>query len=422
MSTPQLMLERDPDALRTVFRMLICFTPAAIFAIAKFADWHGKFSHYDPVHFHELLNFNHQLLAGFLLATSSIAMGMFATWQTAARNPLLDPGCMGWLAIHGWNGDLRQLPQRGLLPLTEVIGVLVISLICARFAATSIIVLPMIWSLIRLLAGNEHHCRHHPWAYGCIWLLQASAFLMAGSLWIAVPLVLTAILLTEALNSSAVRQKTLGLINDDVTLEPKSAPFSPSSGKLQQQRNRQKRIGRNLYPFQQLSPDITDSRVPWHLAIWSAAVLSWVIWCFTTRIELLCGSTDYYPDDVSPAKVINMVLLVMSVGCVFATGLIMRIIQYAPFVWLPRCNLWTRIRLLKPIIWSWDRVWIVLMPAALLTALPFTRDPSVISPTQISLLVFALVMLLLRSGPARDSWQMTADARLSTTFISQGNG
>lgn len=417
MSTPQLTMERGPDALRTIFRLLICFMPAAIFTTAKFADWHGKFSHYNPVHYRELLDFNHQLLAGALLTAFSIAMGMFTTWQAAARNPLLDPGCMGWMAIHGWNGDLRQLPQRGLLSITEVIGVLAISLACAGFAATSIIVLPMIWSLIRLLAGNEHHCRHHPWVYGCIWLLHASAFLMAGSLWIGVPLLLTAILLTEALNSSAVRQKTLDLINHDVTLETKSSPFSPGSGKLQQQRERQKRISRNLYPFQQLSPDITDSRLPWNLAIWSAVVLSWVIWCLTTRIEFLWPPADFSPDQ-SP---LNMMINATAVGCVFATGLIIRIIQYTPFVWLPRCNLWTRIRLLKPIIWSWDRVWIVLLPAALLTAIPFSRDPSVVSPTQISLLVFALAVLLLRSGPARDSWQMTADARLSTTFISQGN-
>ncbi len=90
---------------------------------------------------------------------------------------------------------------------------------------------------------------------------------------------------------------------------------------------------------------------------------------------------------------------------------------YEPFVWTPRLGLFARLRTLRPVVWSWDRL---LLPQAIILTM-FASVGAVyqltVPPVVSAIVVFAEILVLHRCGVTPEEWQMTSDARLIHTSL-----
>ncbi len=405
-------VERLPDALRTLRRLAICFIPAFVVVLMMQRD---GLSNYDPVHSGEVLRFQHAFNAGMSLAICAFAVGLFSASQADARSLLCDEGGSGWLSIHGWDRDTGKLPQRGLLPISELLGMLVVTGLCSTMTGASIVFLPMCWSLIRLATCWKTSAGEQAPAFGTVWLLHATAILWSETLWLAIPFEFAAIVLTECLVILALRRKAEELVMNDVTLVSKQPTPVSSRPSPSQQQAAMHRVARRLYPFSQLNPVVDAKRPSWMMSLWIATVIAWMMFCITARtVEFGEWKTKDGRDFT-----IHGVIGAAGMFSVLAIGMLRLLTQFEPFVWTPRIGPIARIRMLRPIIWSWDRV---LFPVVLAMAIVCLSVILIMSatPAALTILVFVEVLLLWRCGVTPEEWQMTSDSRLSSAFLSSG--
>lgn len=407
-------VERFPDAMRTLWRFAVCLVPAFFIA---FLMRHDRFSDHDPVQYREMIRFQQAFVAGVGLSMFCLITALFAVWQCAARSLLEDEGGLGWLSIHGWNGEVAKLPHRGLLPISELLGILTVTFICGIMAPAGLALLPMSWSVVRLVLCWKLSSQDRPLTLGVVWLLHATAILWCGTIWLAMPVELLAIMLTESLMVYTLRSKAEELLMSNVTFATKPAMFAssknPSPGQLDAAR---KIAGQRLYPFSQLSAVVQGTRPSWMMSNWSAIVIAWVMFCVTTRASDFGEWTNEAGREFSMHGVLGLT----GMFSIMIIGIIRMCTQFETHVWSPRISQIARMRLLRPIIWSWDRVLLPLVLAAVLCVMTLMFVMSA-TPAAFAVLVFVEVIIILRCGVSPEEWQMTSDARLTSTFLSSGS-
>ena len=402
-------VERFPDAMRTTRRLAICFVAAMICVVALRKR---EFAGYDPVLFQQLLKFEHAFNSGVALAIASIAVAVFTAIQAESRNPFADEGELGWLSIHGWEGSFDKLPQRGLLPISELIGMLLFTFAMGQITPAAFLFLPMTWSAIRLSYCWPSSNRDH--AIRVVWLLHATVILWSRTLWAAVLIELFAIVLTEWVMADALSRKAKDLINHNVTLLAKYSTSASKPQSLTRRRALKNLVGKSLYPFAQLSAEVEVSSPSWTNSIWTATIFAWWMFCLATRVSDL--DTWMNPDERRFAS-----HLLIGIGSTFVIAYVglMRMMTYGPFTWTPRLGLIARIQLLRPIVWSWDRI---LFPHLLTFTLVYLSSlfREYMTPLAFAVFVFIELLILLRVGPTTTDWQMTSDARLTSSFLPTG--
>ena len=89
-------------------------------------------------------------------------------------------------------------------------------------------------------------------------------------------------------------------------------------------------------------------------------------------------------------------------------------------VWHPRQGPVSRVIQLRPFVWSWDRIFIPLVIATI-AAVTLTLLPGTFWVPRIAVMVFLAALILQRSGPATDEWQLTSDATLSSALLGNPN-
>lgn len=391
-------LERLPDAIRTVKRLLWCFAPALILMLTILPGrpdqlWRAR-DLYDGIA---------NIHATFLLALFLCSTYAFSMWQSVARNPLANTALRPWLALHGWNGEPDKLIHRGLLPLSELICLIFVTAACSWLQMAAIVLVPMAWSLGRLQSSCARSFGRHPYKVGVIFILHATAFWQMENLWLAVPLVLAAVVLTEQLIGQSLRTLADELVMQDLPSTRQSNPF------LQSEVLKTRPI--RPFPFAELSPDVQDKRPPLSLALWLSFVPAWICLCATYRLAEFDRSVEFRFGEVTTWQTVGGLLVMVHLG----VCLLWRVVVYRPIVWIPRLSPLSRLRLARPIVWSWDRAWlpVLINLAALILLLGNLQH---LFPGALSIFLFAQSMLLLRCGPPTDEWQTTADARL-TAFL-----
>lgn|GEM_PF-3683279 len=404
-------LERFPDAMRTLSRLSICFVPVLVFVIIL--RWDLNFG-YDPDHFQELIRFQNRLTAAIAVMVLSIAVVVFAQWQFEARSLITDEGGLGWLAIHGWEGELDKLPQRGLVPISELLGILVVAGLVGRMMPIAIVALPMIWSIVRLVNCRKWTAGERPYVFGAICILHASAIRWLETRWLAIAIELVAIVLTEFLMRHALRRVAHTTMTGNLTLATKRSRLVPANSLETQRRVSAYDAPVRLYPFWELRPVIDSESPSLPRSIWTATVVAWVMFCITSRAAEL-GS---FQNRVGEEHSLTELLGTFGVLAVTVIGLLRTLMRFDPFVWNPRLDPLARCRLFSPIVWSWDWAFVPVLLDVAQASLAATFRTSM-SPIAFAAVVFAQVVIMHRDWWTPEDWQMTSDARLAKRTISR---
>jgi hypothetical protein len=397
-------VERFPDAMRTLRRLGICISPALI-AI----PWlkRNRFPGYDPVQFQPLIEFDRTLYAGLLLFIFSVAIAAFSLWQVAARNILLDERGLDWLLIHGWEGDVQQLPQRALLPISELVGLLFVFTVGECSTSGAVIFLPMCWSLGRMANFWKTSALESPYRFGTMWILHAAAVQHSETRWLSVPIEFAAIVLTEWQIISSLHRKAGELLDRNIKFEAKPLDATASYHPASRRRARLNRIVSRLYPFSYLGA-VDSQRPSWKMAIWTAFVVACVTFCLITRVAEFGQFTNKNGDTIYLSYVVGTTGL----SAIVVIQSLRLLVQLGNLGFSPRLNLIARIKLLRPILWATDRIVAPLVLNIAIIALAASLQ-SMMTPFVVTFFAFIEMLILLRCGVTLEEWQMTADLKLS---------
>ena len=401
-------IERLPDARRTLLRLIVSVAPSALFVVFRLANPNAGF---DPLHSAEMVQFEESMTRFGSLAAACVSVSIFTLWQGLARNILSDDGGAAWISLHGWEGEVDKLPQRGLLPFSELFGLIGVTLLFAQVATVSLLLLPMCWSVVRSAHYWEINSQERPFAFGTCWLLHATAIWLSATWWLALPLELTAILLGEMMSLSALRRTADDMLTSDLKIYTKKFIFKASRSPIQQGTSNYFR--NRLFPFAQLEVVLGSKKPSWLLSIWTAAVVAWSMFCLTSALAQFGNWID------RQGTVIPIYVLIGNAGMfvLIAIGVLKTIGRFEPYLWWSRLGLLARIRSLRPLVWLWDRI---LVPHAItITAFVISLQfGASITPVAFGVLSFLFVLILQQAGVTPDEWQMTSDARLTSALIS----
>ena len=404
-------LERLPDAKRTVCRLAICLVPAIV--VVMILPW-DRYSGYDPVQFAELLRFDRTVLSGFMVAIVASSLAVFATWQMMSRSLWNDDGGAGWLSLHGWEGEVEKLPQRGLLPIAEILGLVMVTGICSLLDLSAMIFLPLCWSLARLFSCWRQAALLRPYLFGAVYVLHGGAILWSKSVLIGVFVELAAITLTESLLLLTLRRTSADLMSRDIRIVNKQTPFGRSRSSSNDHTRAINRLALRLYPFAQLNPHVIAGKPSWGISSWTAAVTAWVTFCITSRIADLGSFTNNAGVEFSCHGIVDL----GTMAGIQIFGILRTLGQFEPFVWAPRFDATSRIFSLR--LSSWDRFFLPTLLMGIIWSLAAVFRLS-LTPAAFFVLVCIQMMILLRFGVTPEEWQMTSDSRLSSTFLSDGS-
>ncbi|HEY0983625.1 hypothetical protein, partial [Schlesneria sp.] len=212
-------IERLPDAGRTLMRLLVSLVLFNLFplivlwgVLVRDARRYG-----DSLSYWEILSSIGGVISVAILVGNSAAILMFAWLQLRSRSVLADDGGAAWMSIHGWEGEVEKLPQRGLTPVSEAIGVTVVTAMCALVAPLAVMLVPMCWSVGRTLFNCSELSAQCPGLFGVYWLLHATALLCFDNLWAGALLVIAGVLVSEGLMHVSLKRKAELMLRTDLT-------------------------------------------------------------------------------------------------------------------------------------------------------------------------------------------------------------
>ena len=396
-------VERLPDAKRIVVRLCTCFVPAFVFSF-WLIQRHSRSIHRGAVP--ELIEFQRNFNALGILAVYSTATLIFVAINMSRRHLMGDSGAVSWLAIHGWQGDYDQAPQRGLLPFTELFGILAVSTAVETMAPRSLIFIPMVWSMARAYFAMQQFFLDRPYTLCAIVVLYASVPLSVHSVWIAAVLLLMATVLSEVTAASLIRSHVESLVNRDISFAapPRTNRLRTVASGRQNSNENQKDV--RWSPSWALRPDVEDHRLSRPVALTAAATVGWTVHCVLSLVEnglrRLSAHEPWMTSGIAMVLLLPLVIL----------GFIRRVEWYSADRWGSRCGLRARVHLLRPIVWSWDRFWVMSLSPAMLPAACLFQLTLQLPSLMAGLIGFLAALLLMRLGPSPVEWQLTSDARL----------
>lgn len=406
-------IERLPDAGRTLMRLLVSLVLFNLFplivlwgVLVRDARRYG-----DSLSYWEILSSIGGVISVAILVGNSAAILMFAWLQLRSRSVLADDGGAAWMSIHGWEGEVEKLPQRGLTPVSEAIGVTVVTAMCALVAPLAVMLVPMCWSVGRTLFNCSELSAQCPGLFGVYWLLHATALLCFDNLWAGALLVIAGVLVSEGLMHVSLKRKAELMLRTDLTSFSRRVGASLTDS-FQSETSSPKDRTRSCFYISKLGQLPHDNEFTWKGASWCAIVVGWSTYCFTTLLVPFERVSSTYEESIPPSQFAGgMVLLFIAVA-----GLMQTIEIYDLRVWRPRLSLLTRLQLFRPVVWSYDRAFVplVVVGGIGIVNLAFVKNET---PAVFGVLSFVAVLILLRGRVNPEEWQMTSDSRLDPSFL-----
>lgn len=403
-------IERRPDAQRTILRVIVCFVPILSFIYFTIGTRSREWTLANSQDFSQLIEFEQAVVGAVALAGTCLGVLLFTSWQTYARNPLFDEAGLAWLSLHGWEGETSKLPQRGLLPVSELIGIMIVSLLGAQLASSALVMIPLCWSVARSSPYWPWINQTRPWAWGTLLILHATAIWASANWWISLPIEVAAIVLAETLSIDALRRSAAALWTRDVTMSRKASKSHHDQSPRGSQAPTPLPV--RLFPFSQLGVIPNFERPTWTRSTWIAVVVAWALFCLTDATVRFDKITNPQGTEFSVPFIIGM----FGLGAIAIIDFLQTLRRFAPYAWQSRIGLYERLRTRRPIIWSWDRVLVPHLITVTLLSIAATYGAS-IPPVGFAALAFAFVLILQQGGPTAEHWQMTADAKLNISFL-----
>ena len=402
------------DPVWTFVRFILCVGPALLFSLpvlrfsqpagleyslnatAEVAEWEADF---------------HRVQATFLLGTIAVGVLMFSGFQLAARNPRYRPEMQHWLSLHGWNGATSRTPFPGDVPISELLCIAAATIGCGLFEPTGFALIPWCWLATRLLLQIEWFLKQNRRYTGLCWIMLGAAFLGIDRLWLALPLLIVVGVVARRLAEESQKALSNELMMTDLDKSWRDTTLFGMP--LMKQRPQT-----SMFPHWQLRPGIFDNRPSWITAVSFSTVLAWFTVCLLTKTASLLQE-GVLRDETQQMENASEMATVCIIVLALLSGLV-RFFRSFAAVWHPRLGPVSRMILLRPFVPSWDHVLLPLL-IAMIAAVGLILVPGEFWAFKIAAMVFMANLILQRSGPATDEWQMTSDATLSSMLLSNPN-
>ena len=400
-------VERFSDAAWTMLRFCLTVVPAMIcgLLLANTFPNPGELGATESTEFVRSILLVLELL---VIGPTAAGITIFVLLQCGARSPLHQPAMQTWLAVHGWDGSAIRSPYRTSVPVTEWICLVGTTAFCVYLAPTYFVMIPMTWAMMRLGSLYARMGKLSTTMYGTLAVLVGIALLFLNLWWISLPSVLLIMAIALKLEAVAMRQLADELMMTDLAFDV----VKHSSRNTRRMAYSQQHI----FPFHQLRPDVVDGRSEWRHALLISSILTWLTFCLFVRIGETLGADGPMshangtrrPEDAAFGAIVFM-------GVVAGAS---RILPGIFGCWLPRLGPISRIITARPIVPSYD---CVLKPMLMACGLSLFINflPGEFWFAKFLSAEFLMLLIVLRSGPSDDEFQMTADARLSSSFMTQ---
>ena len=400
-------VERFSDAAWTMLRFCLTVVPAIICGLLlanAFPIPHELMTQESPEFVRSIL----LVLELLVIGPTAAGITFFVLLQCGARSPLPQPAMQTWLAVHGWDGSAIRSPYRTSVPVTEWICLVGTTAFCVYLAPSYFVLIPMTWAIMRLALVIVRMQRLSTTMYGTLAVLVGIALLFLNLWWISLPSVLLIMAIALKLEAVAMRQLADKLMMTDLAF----AVVKNSSRNRQTTASSQQRI----FPFHQLRPDVVDGRSEWRQALLISSILTWLTFCLFVRIGETIANVGSMSDANGTRRPEDAAF-----GAIVFMGVVAGASRILPGIlgcWLPRLGPISRIITARPIVPSYD---CVLKPILLACGVSLFIKflPGEFWFAKFLAAEFLMLLIVLRCGPSDEEFQMTADARLSSWFMTQ---
>ncbi|MBL8819230.1 MAG: hypothetical protein JNL58_24580 [Planctomyces sp.] len=395
------LIERWPEAVRTSLR----FAPCCILVLLGYA-MSQTFPDPDSLAFGEAGDTTvkwHAATETLVAVSGALTALLFGFLQLSSRSPFANRKIYNWLAMMGWNGKSGTSLLRPVLPLSEAILVLLLTAFCWSDTTFVWVLVPLAWVSARVIVLARFCLNTTKPEWLILLCLNGLAILMSNHL-LSVPLTVALIAYAIWLEISALR-----VLSDQMLMEDLN--FTSETDDRQSSIRFTNRFS-GLHPFYDLRADLTDRRRSWKATLVLASITAWLTICVLIPIGRLGDSGIFQLHDNQSRPLPKDVLTIIAITIFATLAGLLRTIQHRPFsVWMPRLGPISRILSVRPVVWSYDRVFLPLLICIMLGGIPWLLPPGF----ELWKIVGAEILVIItccRCGPATDEWQLTADASM----------